>query len=297
MYGIRACALAYMAVHAQALSPYGKLFAERKSSVDKIGLDRTILVSSMFGLFVESLGASWVIGGLRPIMLGPIETEDITYGYAYIDNDVCVSTVAIVGQYLRALQLTDDLPSAVLVAELCSECRSICLENLTRMALDQAGFPTVGIERLPKNDLAAACTVLAPSTYAPSMKRHSGNQVTIGLFGPAPVLLTRAFHEAVTDRLEANGIKVVMPRIESLIGQRDVFEPAIADFANAGIQYVIGVIPFGCMSGHAYARGRLRTLQKLYPDMQITLIDYDPSASDINTVNRTELVIQSIFED
>jgi len=264
--------------------------------VEQTESKRSILISSMFRPFVESLGASWEIDGLRPTMLGPIEAADITCGYAYIDNDVCVSTVAVVGQYLRALQSADVMPAAVLVAELCSECRSVCLENLTRMALDQAGFPSIGIERLSEDNLQAACSTLMLSA-PPQTNEQTGGRVPVGLFGPAPVLLTRAFHEAVTDRLEANGIEVVTPQIGSLIGQRDVFEPAIAYFVEAGIQHAIGVIPFGCMSGHAYARGRLRTLQKLYPSLQITLIDYDPSASDINTINRTELVIQSIFED
>ena len=269
---------------------------EMEYAVEQTKSNRAILVSSMFKPFVESYDESWEIAGCQPVLLGPIEAADITSGYAYIDNDVCVSTVAVVGQYLRALQNADPLPDAVLVAELCSECRSICLANLARMALDHAGFSSVGIKTLPEDDLQSACAKMA-SLGQLQHEDANDNRVPVGLFGPAPVLLTRAFHEAVTDRLEANGIKVVMPRIENLIGQRDVFEPAIADFARAGIQYVIGVIPFGCMSGHAYARGRLRTLQKLYPDMQITLIDYDPSASDINTVNRTELVIQSIFED
>ena len=258
---------------------------------------QSILVSSMFRPFVESLGESWGAGGYQPVLLGEIEASDITSGYAYIDNDVCVSTVAVVGQYLRALQAADDLPGAVLVAELCSECRSVCLGNLTRLALDHAGFPSVGVMTLSNDDLEAACGRMAPPPRLSLPESDAASTVQVGLFGPAPVLLTPAFYEAVTERLEANGIEVVFPQIEELIGNRDVFEPAIAQFVDAGIRYAIGVIPFGCMSGHAYARGRLRTLQKLYPGIQITLIDYDPSASDINTVNRTELVIQSIFDD
>ena len=256
------------------------------------GTGQTILVSGMFEQFTGNPADEAEIAGLRPIQLGPIGSEDITSGYAYIDNDVCVSTVAVIGQYLRALQSADTLPAAVLVTELCRDCRSISLKNLTRLALDHAGFESVRIEDLSDADLHAGC----PAPVAPD-ELPAGEKIRIGLFGPTSVLVTPAFYRAVTERLESNDLHVVMPPLAHLIGQRDVFEPAIKYFADAGITYAIGVIPFGCMSGHAYARGRLRTLQKKYPNMQITLIDYDPSASDINTIKRTELGIQSIFEE
>ena len=45
-----------------------------------------------------------------------------------------------------------------------------------------------------------------------------------------------------------------------------------------------------------FARGQLRRLREQFPNVEITMLDYDPSASDINLVNRTELVIQSAKE-
>ncbi len=253
--------------------------------------NRILLVSGMFEPFSRALESSEVAARFTPVYLGGIEYADITRGYVYIDNDVCVSIVAIIGQYLRALQDADHLPEAVLAAELCRECRSINLVNLMRLTLDHAGFDSVEIVQLTDAELHMACEAPVAADSLPDY-----GKTRIGLFGPTPVLLTPTFTNAVTERLQHNGLEVVLPPLAHLIGQRDVFEPAIDYFIDAGLSYAIGVIPFGCMSGHAYARGRLRTLQKKHPNMQITLIDYDPSASDINTINRTELVIQSILD-
>ena len=255
-------------------------------------LGQSILVGGMFEQFASRIENVTEAASLRPVLLGAINAADITCGYAYIDNDVCVSTVAIVGQYLRALQEADEPAEAVLVAELCRDCRSVNLKSLARFAFDQAGFDSVRIVELSDADLHTACPAPAPPTEC-----VQDEKTAVGIFGPAPVLLTPEFNKAVIARLEENGLMTVMPPLAHLLGQRDVFEPAVKYFIDAGIAYAIGIIPFGCMSGNVYARGRLRTLQKLYPSLQITLIDYDPSASDINTINRTELVIQSIFDE
>ena len=45
-----------------------------------------------------------------------------------------------------------------------------------------------------------------------------------------------------------------------------------------------------------YARGQLRKLRKRFPEIDLTILDYDLSASDINLINRTELVIQAAAE-
>ena len=121
-----------------------------------------------------------------------------------------------------------------------------------------------------------------------------GPDMRIGICGPLPVVSTHEFHRTVTDRLVSSGFQVVVVPPERIVGQRDAFTPAIEFFTEAGIRTVICILPFGCMSGHAYARGQLRTLQQRFPRVEITVLDYDPSASDINLINRTELVMQTV---
>ena len=87
-----------------------------------------------------------------------------------------------------------------------------------------------------------------------------------------------------------------MPPLDRIAEKRDFFTPALEFFDERGIDAVVCVLPFGCLGGHAFARAQMRRLLARFPRMELTILDYDPSAADINLVNRTELIIQSARE-
>ncbi|MCD8317038.1 MAG: hypothetical protein LUB61_06520, partial [Eggerthellaceae bacterium] len=64
-------------------------------------------------------------------------------------------------------------------------------------------------------------------------------------------------------------------------------------YESAGIHDVIYLESFGCLKGHVQAKGSLHELQKLFPKMRITVIDYDPEASALNRENRVRLAVES----
>lgn len=250
-----------------------------------------VLVPGTFGSLAKTACTVLETRGLHTEYLGEIDEGDITCGYAYVDNDVCVSTVATVGQYIRYMRHQGASGIAVLAPELCRDCRSVSLPFVLDIALARAGFE--GVEVVPFTD-ADLHSCLENAESKSSQRVLAGPDMRIGLCGPLPVVMTREFHRTVTDRLDSGGFQVVFLPPERLIGQRDAFTPAVEFFAEAGIRTVICILPFGCMSGHAYARGQLRTLQQRFPQVEITMLDYDPSASDVNLVNRTELVMQTV---
>lgn len=252
---------------------------------------QTVLVPGTFGRLAKMACEVLEGRGMRAEYLGSINDGDITCGYAYVDNDVCVSTVATIGQYIRFMRRTGSSGIAVLAPELCRDCRSVSLPFVLDVALARAGFEEVQIIPFTDADLHAC---LGSDEQKSSQRVLAGPDMRIGLCGPLPVVTTHEFHRTVTERLDASGFQVVPVPIERIAGQRDAFAPAVEFFAEAGIRTVICILPFGCMSGHAYARGQLRTLQQRFPQVEITVLDYDPSASDINLVNRTELVMQTV---
>jgi len=224
------------------------------------------------------------------LVLPDIDNDDITMGYAYVDNDVCVSTVATIGQYIRALRGEQNPDGfAVLAPELCRECRSVSLGAVLARALSRADFSQIEIVPFTTADLHRCLVV-------DDMPEPAVGINTIGVCGVVPVITTDVFKRTVVDRLEQAGCTVVYPQLRSIVGERDVISPALRAFDAMGIKTVICVLPFGCMSGHVFARGQLRTLQKELPNLEVTILDYDPSASDINLVNRVELIVQSVRE-
>lgn len=51
------------------------------------------------------------------------------------------------------------------------------------------------------------------------------------------------------------------------------------------------------MKGHAHARGVHYQLAELFPDMPVTVLDYDPEASALNRENRVRLIAESVLAD
>ena len=227
--------------------------------------------------------------------IGPITLDDIDCGYAHIDNDVCVATAAMVGQYVRYFKEHGTDGVRALAPELCRDCRAACTKSLLASALERGGFTNIAIEELSSLDVRVAASSVADVNEG-STRAAAANAPVVGVCGNVPVITTGVFNSVVVQHLQEEGCRVVMPPVNVIANLKDFLEPALTYFDELGIQTVICILPFGCLGGHVFARGQLRTMQKKFPHMGVTMLDYDPSASDINLINRTELVIQMAKE-
>ena len=238
-------------------------------------------------------GAAHVLAerGYEAVDLGAIAPEDIDCGLAHIDNDVCVATVAVIGQYVRYFQQHPEAirTCGVLACELCRDCRSLSVPDLLATSLARAGLSDVEIVEFSSAETASSAQSFEPVTIERDLP-------VVGVCGNLPVLTTEEFRATVVEHLEQSGCHVVLPPLQAIVDKRDFMTPALEYFAQEGIETVICILPFGCLGGHVFGRGQLRKLQKRFPTLGVTILDYDPSASDINLINRTELVIQSARE-
>ena len=66
-------------------------------------------------------------------------------------------------------------------------------------------------------------------------------------------------------------------------------------FAAAGVKHVIYLQSFGCVKGHVHARGSHYTFRERFPDMPVTVLDYDPEASALNRENRIRLIAETVL--
>lgn len=75
------------------------------------------------------------------------------------------------------------------------------------------------------------------------------------------------------------------------------------DFIEHDIPNIVCVQPFACLPNHVVGKGVIKTIRKMYPEANISPIDYDPGASETNQINRLKLMItvakdnQKIKED
>ena len=261
-----------------------------KTAVIGVIVPVEILVPGVLGRLTARVAQLLDSHGYSVVLLDEITDADLEAGLRYVDNDICAPAIAIIGQYMRwAEQHAGVEEISVLAPILCHSCRSISLRDTLDVVFKRAGYHDVKLVELSSSELRA----LAEPAVEEALIAHS---TTIGLCGNVPVLTIKELRRTVCTHLENSGVSVVIPPLKRILDQQDFLTPSLEYFSEVGIRTAICILPFGCMSGHVYARGQVRELRKRFPEIDLTILDYDPSASDINLINRTELVIQAAAE-
>ena len=62
---------------------------------------------------------------------------------------------------------------------------------------------------------------------------------------------------------------------------------------RSGVNNIICLQPFGCLPNHIVGKGVIKKIKEIYPKSNIIAIDYDPSASKVNQINRVKLLLES----
>jgi len=65
----------------------------------------------------------------------------------------------------------------------------------------------------------------------------------------------------------------------------------IMDLLEHGVNNIICVQPFGCLSNHVLGRGTMKRIKELYPTANIMPLDYDSSISETNQINRIKMLV------
>jgi predicted CoA-substrate-specific enzyme activase len=69
------------------------------------------------------------------------------------------------------------------------------------------------------------------------------------------------------------------------------------DLIKSGVSNIVCVQPFGCLPNHVTGKGMIKELKKNYPQANITALDYDPGASEVNQLNRLKLMLSVAFKN
>lgn len=64
------------------------------------------------------------------------------------------------------------------------------------------------------------------------------------------------------------------------------------DLIKQGADNIVCVQPFGCLPNHVVGKGIMKKVKELYPNANIVAVDYDPSASKVNQINRIKLMME-----
>ncbi|MCQ2547796.1 MAG: 2-hydroxyacyl-CoA dehydratase [Clostridia bacterium] len=71
----------------------------------------------------------------------------------------------------------------------------------------------------------------------------------------------------------------------------------IIELIEDGTPNVVCIQPFGCLPNHIVGKGIFKKTKELYPEANLVAIDYDPSASQVNQLNRLKLMLSTAKEN
>lgn len=63
------------------------------------------------------------------------------------------------------------------------------------------------------------------------------------------------------------------------------------EYIENDIPNIICVQPFACLPNHVVGKGVIKTIREIYPNANISPVDYDPGASEANQANRIKLLM------
>lgn len=69
------------------------------------------------------------------------------------------------------------------------------------------------------------------------------------------------------------------------------------ELLHSDVPNIVCIQPFACLPNHVVGKGVIKSLKKAFPGANIAAVDYDPSASEVNQLNRIKLMLSAAKQD
>lgn len=141
---------------------------------------------------------------------------------------------------------------------------------------------------------SSLCAAYAEELELPP--RQEGDPLRIGILGNALLCFDPLLNDGLVEKLRELGCQPLLPDPRLLEDEDVAFRRQLRRFREQGADHVIYVQAFGCLKGHVQLRGAMHELAREFPELPITVIDYDPEASPMNRENRVRLAVEAARE-
>jgi predicted nucleotide-binding protein (sugar kinase/HSP70/actin superfamily) len=107
---------------------------------------------------------------------------------------------------------------------------------------------------------------------------------------------SKRFHAPKTIHELAEGASPILS-LGNQTGEGWFLTAEMVELIENGTKNIICMQPFACLPNHVTGKGMIKELKRRYPGANITAIDYDPGASEVNQINRIKLMMSVAFKN
>ncbi len=227
-----------------------------------------------------------------------LDNEDYEAARLFTEN-YCYLVALLVGRSLRICMHCPDL-HVLRVPYVCYGCLLDALPATLTQAIKrdvsvvwQRDWRILDESAITESAFIDGCCNDACRTSKDATHSTNASSVKMGILG-APVLV---FEPKINDNLigviKENGCAPVLPSVKLVLEDDIAFTEQLQRFYAAGVRDVLYLMSFGCLKGHVQVRAKMPLFKTRFPDMRMTIIDFDGDASSLNRLNRALLAISS----
>ena len=107
---------------------------------------------------------------------------------------------------------------------------------------------------------------------------------------------SKRFHAPKTIQELARGATPILS-LGNQTGEGWFLTAEMVELIENGTKNIVCMQPFACLPNHVTGKGMIKELKRRYPGSNITAIDYDPGASEVNQINRIKLMMSAAFKN
>lgn len=214
----------------------------------------------------------------------PLDDQDLACARACTVKDACFSANVLAARAIRLLREDPQIQELV-VPRACVQCLNEAIPSMVERAT--GCVPTIVWEE------GAGAVGRAPEQESDNVD----DRPKIGIIGNPLLVFDPYMNDDIVGLLERLGCAAVPPDEGALYTDDVRYLDQLEHFAASGVRQVIYLQSFGCVKGHVQARGLHYFYSERFPDMPLTVLDYDPEASALNRENRIRLIAETVLHD
>ena len=85
-------------------------------------------------------------------------------------------------------------------------------------------------------------------------------------------------------------------QLGNMTGEGWFLTAEMIELINSGVPNIACIQPFACLPNHVTGKGMIKELRRRYPEANVSPIDFDPGASEVNQLNRLKLLLANAKE-